>query len=401
MRIALVSQEYPPDTARGGIGSQTAIKARGLAALGHEVHVVASGTDADRLTRIVDEGGVTVHRIPPPDAQAAVQTDAAWWVGYSWSVLRALSELERARAFDVVDFAEYGAEGYAYLLNRSEWRDTPVAVQLHGPLAMFAERTGWPEHGSDLHRVGTAMEDLVMTRADALMACSVNIRDFVCARLGIAPERIAVVNCGVDAEGFEPPAEPSDEGEPVVLFVGNVESSKGVDVALEAVLALRERHPALRLRVLGKGTLVEDLAARARAAGAPGCLELVGFVAERERLPAYYRAASVFCSPAEHEPGVANVFIEAMACGCPAIASAAGGGAEAVADGETGFVVPARDVAATTRAIDRILSEPALRRRMSRAARRRVDEHFAAPAYVRRILDVYAAAIERAGHRAA
>ena len=67
MRIALVSQEYPPHTAHGGIATQTHAKALGLAALGHQVHVVSHSTDAQHHRYF--DGAVEVTRIPGFDAQ--------------------------------------------------------------------------------------------------------------------------------------------------------------------------------------------------------------------------------------------------------------------------------------------------------------------------------------------
>jgi len=66
-----------------------------------------------------------------------------------------------------------------------------------------------------------------------------------------------------------------------------------------------------------------------------------------------------------------------------------------VSDGETGRLVPPNDVAATMSAIDQILSDDVVRRRMSIAARRRVDEYFAMDRYIQRVLAVYEKAIER------
>ena len=397
MRICLVSQEYPPETARGGIGTQTWNKAHTLTRLGHTVHVLscAAGSGPDPTTRTAN--GVTVHRIQPPGAEFAVYTQPAYWLGYAWAALRHLSRLLPSAPFDVVDFAEYGAEGFAYLLDRTPWNWTPVVVQLHGPLALLAERIGWPERGSDLHRIGAMMEEFCIQRADALMACSANIADYAAANCGVPREEIAVVHCGVDAEDFRPADGAAAAAErPTVLFVGNLAANKGVVTVVEAVLRLRERHPDIRLQLLGKADddFAADLRARLRRAGAAATVEFRGFVA-REALPAYYRAARVFCSPSQHEGGVANVYLEAMACGCPVIASTSGGAVEAVSHGATGLLVPPGDVAATAAALDRVLADGELRRRMSLAARRRVEEYFAMDRYIERVLAVYRRAIER------
>src|SRR5262249_55542112 len=243
----------------------------------------------------------TVHRMQPPGEEFPVYTTPAYWLGYSWLVLRRLHRLMGAVALDVIDFPEYGAEGFAYQLDRTEWNWAPVVVQLHGPVAMFVEHIGWPERGSDLHRVGTAMEELSIKRADALMACSANIADLTARLYGVPREAIDVVHCGVDAETFRPPAERAVGGRPTVLFVGNIVGNKGVEVVFEAMLRLRRRYPDVRLQVVGDcGGLAQELQERARGAGAAANVEFTGFVG-RAGLPALYQGADVFCSPAQYE----------------------------------------------------------------------------------------------------
>ena len=139
MNVCLVSQEYPPETARGGVGTQTWNKARWLARRGHAVHVLSCAAAPAAETRTEARDGVTVHRMPPPGGDFPVYTTPAYWVGYSWAVLRELHRLMREQTFDVVDFPEYGAEGFAYQLDRTPWNWLPVVVQLHGP----RPRTGW------------------------------------------------------------------------------------------------------------------------------------------------------------------------------------------------------------------------------------------------------------------
>lgn len=401
MRICLVSQEYPPDTVRGGVGVQTWNKARWLARLGHEVHVLtcAASDGPDLATN--NEDGVNVHRMQPPDRSFSVYQPQTYWLGYTWSVLRRLHDLRERVALDVIDFPDYGAEGFAYQIDRTEWNWTPVVVQLHAPLAMFTEHIGWPERGSDLHRIGTFMEGESIRRADALMACSANIADFTTGYYGIPRETIAVVHCGVDAESFTP-ARCSDDraGPPTVLFVGNIAANKGIQTTLEAVIQLRGKYPDIRLRIAGKGdgSEVEDLLSRARQAGAEGNIQLVGFVS-RQEIPELYQSADVFCSPASYEGGVANVYLEAMACACPVIASIAGGAPEAVEHGKTGLLVAPGDAPAVARALDQLLTNRAMARTMGDAGRRKVEAYFDMDRYIERVLALYRIAIENAAHK--
>jgi glycosyltransferase involved in cell wall biosynthesis len=267
-------------------------------------------------------------------------------------------------------------------------------VQLHGPLSLLSERIGWPEPQSEFARVGVWMEDLCLHKADALMACSANIADFTAARHGVPRGSIEVVYCGVDAERFRSASAAAAGRRPTVLFAGNIVRNKGVWTVLEAVLRLRRKHPAILLRIAGKeeGDLAAEMRALVRKEGAGENVEFVGFVG-RDGLPALYQAADVFCSPAQHESGVANVYLEAMACGVPVIASDSGGAAEAIVHGESGWLVPPLAVDAVTDALDRVLGDPPRQRRMGEAARRRVEEFFSMDRYMERVMGVYSRAI--------
>jgi glycosyltransferase involved in cell wall biosynthesis len=397
MKICLVSQEYPPETALGGIGTQNWNKARAMARLGHTVHVLSCSNKASER-QVQSHDGVTVHRMRPPDAYTdGVYNQPTYWIGYSWLVLQHLRRIMQSTRFDVIDFADYGAEGFAFQLDRAVDNRVPVVVQLHGPLAIFAERLGWPERNSDFLRVGSFMEEYSIKQADALMACSANIADFTSDYYGVARDRIKVVHCGVDAEAFHPRGEAGELHSPLtILYVGQLVLSKGLETVLKAVLRLIPKYPSLRLRIAGKGDpdVVRNLEAEARRAGAEGNIEFAGFLG-RDEIAEAYREADVFCSPAQNEPGVANVYIEAMASGCPVVAANTGGAPEAVLDGVTGMLVPPSDSEATAAAIDRILSNPALRRELSFAARTSVDKYFAMDRYITRILETYEEAIGR------
>jgi glycosyltransferase involved in cell wall biosynthesis len=400
VKICLVSQEFPPETAHGGIGTQTWNKSRMLTQLGHEVHVLsaASGSSCpDLQTKPVD--GVHVHRMQPPGSRFEVNSPAAYAVGYSWQVLRHLRDLSQQHRFDLINFPEYAAEGFSYQLDRTAWNWTPVIVQLHGPLAMFAERIGWPEPGSDHHRIVTFMEGESIRLADGLMASSANIADFTANYYGVARESIHVVHCGIDCEMFSPAEDPAaalNGKPPAVLFVGNIVGSKGAHVVFDAVMRLRSKYQNIRVQFLGKGdeAAINQFKRRAREAGDEAAVEFLGFKGSRAELPAVYRAAHVFASPAQHETGVANVYVEAMACGCPVVASNSGGATEAVLDGQSGILVNPRDVEATAAAFDRILGDRELRLRMGAAGRRRALEYFAVEKYIARVMAAYDRAIE-------
>lgn len=399
MIICLVSQEYPPETAWGGVGTQTWVKARGLARLGHEVHVLSCSAEGSPGLRTERHDGVTVHRMHPPGYEFPIYGKPLWLLGYTWAVAAALHQLMERHRFDVLDFPEFGGEGFAFQIDRTRWNWVPVVVQLHGPMAMFVDLLGWPERGSRLHTYGMFVEEFSLVNADAVMACSGGVADVASRAYGLDRAAIDVVHCGVDTGTFSPapPGSPLAE-RPTVLFVGKMVKNKGPLVLTEAVLALRKKYPDIHVQFIGTGTdiprMIEE---RAREEAAEANIELLGFVA-MDRLPDYYRRAHVFCAPAEYE-GFGQVYTEALACGCPVVASTSGGGSEAVDDGETGLLVPPNDVAATARALDTILGDPAVRRRMSEAGLRRVADYFQMDRYIERVVAVYEKAIAISGRQ--
>jgi glycosyltransferase involved in cell wall biosynthesis len=397
MKICLVSQEYPPETAWGGIGTQTLGKAQCLTRLGHEVHVLSRSADAAAPDlRTETEDGIVVHRMQPPGHEFPIYCRGTYLLGYTWFILRQLNRLMEQTAFDVIDFPEFGGEGFAYQLDRTIWNWLPVVVNIHGPLAMFVEHFGWPEKGNRFHRFASFVEEFTIHRADAVMAVSSTIADLASEAYHYPREKIDIVHCGVHADLFTPaPGGNPVAHRPTVLFVGNIIENKGIDTLFDAVMQLRRKHPDILLQIVGKEDL--ELAPRFRAQmqreGAEDNVRFLGFV-ELQKLPEFYRAAHVFCAPAEFE-GLGTVYLEAMACGCPVVASTAGGTPESVLDGQTGLLVPPRNASATAEALDRLLADRALRGRMGEAGRRRIEEYFTMERFTERILSVYEKAIAR------
>ena len=242
------------------------------------------------------------------------------------------------------------------------------------------------------------MEGVSIRQADGLMACSVNIADFTASYYGVPRELIDVVYCDVDTELFRPPDEREHVSRrPTVLFAGNITLNKGVKTVFDAVLQLRPKYPDIRLQILGKAddALPQELQSHACRTGAAANVEFPGFI-DRAHIPEFYRQAHVFASPAQHEPGVANVYLEAMACGCPVVASTTGGAPEAIVDGKTGFLVPPKQPDALAAKIEYLLDHPEIARRMGEAGKARLRRRFSTDTMVAETIRLYErAAAER------
>lgn len=236
------------------------------------------------------------------------------------------------------------------------------------PTGWVAAKTGKPYvvqvWGTDveLARRAPFLARRVLRGARIVIAASTALADL--ARL-LGARDVRVIPSGVDL-----PADIGQEAEPLeVLYAGRLSPEKGV---LELVEATR----GLTLVVAGDGPL------RSRVP------EARGFVAHDELQGLYARAAVVAC-PSRRE-GFGMACLEAMAHGRPVVATGVGGLRDLVVDGETGIVVPPRDPAALRRALERLLGDPSLRRRLGAAGRERARERFSWAAMTDATLKAYA-----------
>lgn len=397
MRICLVSQEYPPETAHGGIGSQTYLKAHGLTALGHEVIVISHSID--HREHSVQDQGVCVIRIPE-DGTFHPETEPARWLSYSFQVARALAKVHSETPLDLIDFPEWGSEGYAFFLNRTAWNKIPAVIQLHGPLVMFGHQMGWPEPDSEFFRTGTMMEGTCVRLADAVFSSSACSADWCARHYGIDRNKIEILHLGVDTEIFRPLEIPKDE-RPTIIFVGKITPAKGAGLLVQAACRLAAEFPGLRLRLLGRGSAdyMKELESFARNAGCPDIVEMAGFV-NREELPRHLSRAHIFAAPSVYEGGPGFVYLEAMACGLPVIACEGSGVMEIIQEGETGFLVPPENPEALTRVLRKLLADPAQQKRMGDNARQFVAAHASSRILAKRLEAFYFSVIRQKLHTA-
>jgi len=228
----------------------------------------------------------------------------------------------------------------------------PVVVTLHGTDVELARRVPW-------------LARRVLRRARVVVAVSTALADEA-RRLGA--ERVRVVPNAVEL-----PPEPVEEADPpYVLFAGRLSPEKGI-------LELVEAAEALPLVVVGDGPL------RERVPQARGMVPR----AELERLLA---GAAVVAVPSRRE-GFGLVAAEAMAYGKPVVASAVGGLLDLVVDGGTGLLVPPGHVPALRAALERLLADAELRRRLGAAARERARRLLAWEPILEALEDAYRAAL--------
>jgi glycosyltransferase involved in cell wall biosynthesis len=172
-----------------------------------------------------------------------------------------------------------------------------------------------------------------------------------------------------------------------VAFVGRCEASKGLFDLLEAANLLRAAIPQVRLECAGDGDLAK-VARYALALNLGTRVSLPGWV-DRSTTRELMRRASVFVLPSYAE-GLPVSLLEAMAAGCPVVATRVGGIPDVITDGVDGVLVPPGDPEALAQAIGRILRDPAYARALGNAARETVANRYAAARSLERLEQLYA-----------
>jgi glycosyltransferase involved in cell wall biosynthesis len=213
------------------------------------------------------------------------------------------------------------------------------------------------------------------------------------AALGIDPRRIALIRgSGVDIGHFAPLPPPAADTVTVAL-VARMLRDKGVLDAVAAIRRLRARGIKVALELAGPadpdnpGSL--SAAALKALAAEPG-IAWLGPVADVREV---WRRAAIAVLPSTYGEGVPKALLEAAACARPIVANDVPGCREAVRSGETGMLVPARDVGALAAAIAALAADPGLRQRMGLAGRSLVERDFAEGIVVRDTLALYFAVL--------
>jgi glycosyltransferase involved in cell wall biosynthesis len=349
-------------TWRGG-EQQTLWLAAGLRDLGEESEVVAQPGSplADRARA----AGLVVHE---------VRMGGEWDLG----AVRAIRRLYAERDPDIAHMHTSHAHALGCLARVGRQRPlTAVSRRVDFSIYRNFLRTSWFKY---------------RLLGDRYIAISRAVKG-VLVKDGIPADRIEVVSSGVDVARLEQ-AKRKDlradlglpPGTPLVGDVAAFGWHKAQEVLVAATPMILEEVPDAHVVFIGDGECRGKVEAYARRLGNPA--SRVHFTGFRDDVPEVLASLDVFvmCSILE---GLCTSALDAQAVGVPVVASAVGGLVEAVADGETGLLVPPRDPAALASAVARVLRDGALKRRLGDAGRVRVREGFSVKAMVEGSRSVY------------
>jgi glycosyltransferase involved in cell wall biosynthesis len=295
------------------------------------------------------------------------------------SLVLRLAALMRRERFDIVQ---------TYLWTANTW--ARIAARIAGvPHVVASERNVdiWEE--SYKRVVGRWLA----RSTDRIIANSEAVRSYLLERGSLEPDKVVTVYNGVNFDrfraAFDPTPRRTELGLPTdaVLagVVARVEPAKDHATLLKAFALCGERVPKLHLAIVGDGSEQARLKRMARDLNVADRVHFTGMRSDAvEWLQTF--DVSVLSSVKE---GLSNTVLESMAAGKPVIATTVGGNPEVIVDGETGFLVPARDPAALAAALARVASSPEMISRLGKEGRKRVNAMFSVARMVAHTERVY------------
>ena len=383
--VVMVATSYPRFPG-DGVGSFMEPIAKGVAARGHEVHVVAPWHPA--ITRGATEDGVFFHFYKyalwpgmnvfgyARGLRADTHLRAAAWAAApaaltaGWFKAWRVATKRRAtviHAHWVIPSGAMAALAAGTL---------PLVVSLHGSDVYVAER----------HAVIRPVARAVFKRAGWVTACSDDLRTRALA-LGARPAAIETVPYGVNTTRFAPNSAARGlvrqqwgigADAPLIVSAGRLVRKKGFEFLIDAAASLSPKLPGLTVAIAGEGDLQRELEGRAASLGAR--VLLMGNQSQ-DSVARLCAAADVIAVPSVHDEagnvdGLPNFALEAMASGTPVVATRIGGLPQLIDDGRTGRLVPEQDAGLLAEAIAGLLARPDVGGALGRAARLRVARDF-------------------------
>jgi len=362
----MVSPFFPPYA--GGLEYHVLNLSRGLVQRGHEVTVVTSGA----RTTFMDGVEVSSHRSLFKPLNNPIAPGM-------------LSSLLSRRA-DIIHCHGYFNFSSNLSLLAGKVRRVPVVCTFHGYTIFFRTFSRLMQRFYD-NTVGP----LMLKQLSAIVALSSSDRE-VLVRLGAPVNKIKVITNGVDAAKFFPQNEWS-QSKNVILFVGRLIPRKGVRYLLMAMPEILREKPSAKLVIAGEGPEKKELLEICDELEIKNSVSFLRRVSDEE-LERLYNSAGVLVLPSLRE-AVPLVLLEAMASGCPVVATDVGGIGEVVRNRETGLLVKPGEPDELAQAVIEVLSEEEETRKIVRRARETVEERFTLSRMVEETIRLYASTLSQ------
>jgi phosphatidylinositol alpha-mannosyltransferase len=351
MKIGLVSPyDYPYP---GGVTKHITHLGENFVQLGHDVRIIAPSSGDP--TQLAGQGVLVVGKPVGVPASGSVAR-----ISMSLRLSGRVKEILRREQFDIVHLHEPLMPTLPITVLR--FSDTINVGTFHAYNASSYSRSTMGYY------YGKRLLKRWFRKLHGKIAVSKPAMEFVSQYF---PGYYNIIPNGIDFPRFSapvPPIERWQDGKLNILFVGRLESRKGLKYLLRAFAYVKRQMPEVRLLVVGPDDGRRAGYARTLDRQGLADVEFVGFVDEGE-LVRYYHTADVFCAPNTGQESFGMILLEAMAAGKPIVASNIEGFAQVMTHREEGFLVGPKNEEALAMALINLLADPALRERMGEAGR--------------------------------
>jgi len=348
----------------GGANIETYHLARNLVNLGHKEVVFCASIDSE--SHVEEFEGMRIFRCA---TNFGIQK-ARFSFGLFIKPFK--QEVDLVHIHFTVPIAELAGFFYAKVKNK------PFVVTFHGE----------PEggYGTLLRRIGISFYRLslpmILSGAKYIIVRSENYIGLT-RFLTKYRKKIIAIPCGINPEEMEVPYTKEEcrkklalsAEDNIILFVGNLINYKSPNLLIEALPQIIEKKAETSLVLVGGGPMLPDLEKLAQKLNMPGRVRFAGHISD-DLKKMYYKAADIFVLPST---GVAesfgNVVLEAAAAGLPIVVSSLETFRAFIEDGHNGIIAKAGDIDSLAEAISRLISQPTLRRKLSKNAKNKVKSY--------------------------
>lgn len=393
LNVCLVSREYPPDTAFGGIATYSLDTARLLRKNGHNVTVFSQSLSPSRVMEM-DE--IQVHKIRVPRPFDSYYRLPIFILAYNFMMLREVLRLHREKRFDVIDVPDHLAEGlFALFLP-----DVPVVTRLHTPYSLLVDMALNNYRKGLSYQLIKYFEKVALRRSNALYAPTLDLINRCDALLGLKGIPHEIFGYPLDLELFSPAHSEALRLPRRILFLGRLEQRKGIETIASAFPKVFSQYPDARLTIIGNDTpnisgYASGREYLAKQFELTNCIKAVDFLTAvpLEQLPDLFRSHDIVWVPSLYD-NFPLVCLEAMACGKAVVVSNAGGLPEMVQHGETGLVFEREDADELMKKTIMLFTQPLVTQQLGENARSYCEKNCTEQVIYQKNMHLYQKAVD-------
>ena len=398
MNICIISREFPPDTAFGGIATFSLDTALILKSRGHDVTVFSQSLTKSHVNQWK---GIEVHKIRVPPPFGSYKVLPAFIMGFNYVIMREVVRCHKRKQFNLIDVPDHLAEGlFTTLLPK-----IPVVTRLHTPYTLLVAM------GLNNYQKGfsywfiKAVEKIALHRSEALYAPTEDLVHRCDELFSLKGLPVKIFGYPLDLNLFSPSSDNDYAGPPRILFVSRLEQRKGIETIAAAFPRLWAQYPDVKLTLVGNDTPNIRGFASARqylesVFTEAGCADAVQFAnyVPLDKLPEIFHAHDIVWVPSMYD-NYPLLCLEAMACGKAVVVSDAGGLPEMVQHNETGLVFEKGNANALVQETLRLCISSELKQYLGKNARAYCEVHCSEDAIYEQNIDLYKYAIASSGRK--